>query len=123
MSVGQFQVPWQFCLQFPVTAGTCKINWSKILERQCVCVLIYTSVACAFGPTSVTTFSTDFSFQKTWFFGIYLNFQRQKSLKNQYLPHSESKSYQIKSIVLIKIFPTTPKAHSNSSEIFSYDLI
>ncbi len=35
---------------------------------------------------------------KTWFFGIYLNFQRQKSLKNQYLPHSESKSYQINSI-------------------------
>ncbi len=32
---------------------------------------------------------------KTWFLGIYLNFQRQKSLKNQYLPHSESKSYQI----------------------------
>jgi hypothetical protein len=32
---------------------------------------------------------------KTWFFGIYLNFQWQKSLKNQYLPHSESKSYQI----------------------------
>ncbi len=34
---------------------------------------------------------------KTWFFGIYLNFQRQKSLKNQYLPHSESKSYQVNS--------------------------
>ncbi len=32
---------------------------------------------------------------KTWFFGIYLNFQRQKG---QYLPHSESKSYQINSI-------------------------
>ncbi len=27
------------------------------------------------------------------------------------------------SILLIRIFPTTPKAHSNSSEIFSYDLI
>jgi hypothetical protein len=51
----------------------------------------------AVGP-SVTTTSTDFSFHKTWFFGIYLNFQRQKSLKNQYLPHSESKSYQINSI-------------------------
>ncbi len=35
---------------------------------------------------------------ETWFFGIYLNFQRQNSLKNQYLPHSESRSYQIKSI-------------------------
>jgi hypothetical protein len=32
---------------------------------------------------------------KTWFLGIYLNFQLQKSLKNQYLPHSESKCYQI----------------------------
>jgi hypothetical protein len=34
---------------------------------------------------------------KTWFFEIYLNFQWQKSLKNQYLPHSESKSNQINS--------------------------
>jgi hypothetical protein len=32
---------------------------------------------------------------KTWFFGTYLNFQWQKLLKNQYLPHSESKSYEI----------------------------
>jgi hypothetical protein len=35
---------------------------------------------------------------RTWFFGIYLNFQQQKSLENQYLPHSESKSYQVNSI-------------------------
>jgi hypothetical protein len=35
---------------------------------------------------------------KTWLFGINLNFQGQKSLLNQYLPHSESKSYQINSI-------------------------
>jgi hypothetical protein len=35
---------------------------------------------------------------KTWVFRIYLNFQQQKSLKNRYLPHSESKSYQINSI-------------------------
>jgi hypothetical protein len=35
---------------------------------------------------------------KSWFFAIYLNFQWQKSFKNQYLPHSESKSYQINSI-------------------------
>jgi hypothetical protein len=32
---------------------------------------------------------------KTWFFGIYLNFQWQKSFKNQYFPHFESKVYQI----------------------------
>ncbi len=57
---------------------------------------------------------------KTWFLGIYLNFQQQKSLKNQYFLHSESKSYQINSIkiLLINIFPTTPKAHSNSSKKF-----
>jgi hypothetical protein len=53
-------------------------------------------VACAVGP-SITTSSTDFSFQNP-VFGIYLNFQSQKSLKNQYLPHSESKSYQLNSI-------------------------
>jgi hypothetical protein len=33
-------------------------------------------------PPSVTMSSTDFSNSKTWFFGIYLNFQQQKSLKN-----------------------------------------
>jgi hypothetical protein len=33
---------------------------------------------------------------KTWFFGIHLNFQQQKSLKTQYVPHFES--YQINSI-------------------------
>jgi hypothetical protein len=49
---------------------------------------------------------------KTWFFEIYLNFQGQKSLKNQYLPNFESKSYQINSIkfLLIKMFPRTLKA-------------
>jgi hypothetical protein len=26
-------------------------------------------------------------------------------------------------MLLIKVFPTTPKAHSNSSKIFGYDLI
>ncbi len=35
---------------------------------------------------------------KIWFFGIYLNFKQQKSLLNQYLPQSKSKSYQINSI-------------------------
>jgi hypothetical protein len=76
--------------------------------------------------TSVTTSSTDFSFQDLVFLEFYLNVQSQKSLKNQYLPHSGSKSYQINSIKSCSssnIFPTTPKAHSNSSEIFSYDFI
>jgi hypothetical protein len=35
---------------------------------------------------------------KTWFFKIYMNFQWQKSFKNQYFPHYKSKSYQINSI-------------------------
>jgi hypothetical protein len=44
-------------------------------------------------PCSQLTFPS-----KTWFLKIYLNFQQQKSLKNQYLSHSESRSYQINSI-------------------------
>jgi hypothetical protein len=57
-----------------------------------------TSLACAIGP-SVAESSTNFSFQNLIFFGIYLKFQHQKkSLLNQYLPHSESTSYQINSI-------------------------
>jgi hypothetical protein len=74
--------------------------------------------------SSVTMSSTDFSFQKTWFFGAYLNFQQQKSLKNQYLPNYESKSYQINSINSShEDISTNTKAHSNSFEIFSYNLI
>jgi hypothetical protein len=45
---------------------------------------------------------------KTWFFGIYLNFQRQKALKNQYLPHSKSKSYHI---IFIKSCSSTSFQH------------
>jgi hypothetical protein len=29
---------------------------------------------------------------KTWIFEFYLNFQQQKSLRNQYFPHPKSKS-------------------------------
>jgi len=39
-----------------------------------------------------------FCLPKPGFFGIYLSFQRHKSLLNQYLSHSKSKSYQINSI-------------------------
>jgi hypothetical protein len=53
-------------------------------------------VACAIGPSVLPHPQLIFP-SRTWFSGIYLNFQRQKSLKNQYLPHSESKSYQIDS--------------------------
>ncbi len=57
-----------------------------------------TSVACALG-SSVITSSTDFSFQKLIFQNLFEFFQGQKSLlKKQYLPHFDSKSYQINSI-------------------------
>jgi hypothetical protein len=63
--------------------------WLEVLSMYKVLLFICTSVACAVGP-SVTTSSTDFSFQNLVFFLNYLNFQRQKSLiKNQYLWHSE----------------------------------
>ncbi len=39
-------------------------------------------------------FQLDFP-SKAWFFEIYLIFQQQKSLLNQYLTHSESRSDQI----------------------------
>jgi hypothetical protein len=52
-------------------------------------------VTCAIGP-SFTTSQLIFS-SKTWFFGIYLNFQSKKSVKSQDFPHFGSKSYQINS--------------------------
>jgi hypothetical protein len=62
---------------------------------------------------------------KTWFFGIYLNFQRQKLLKNQYLPHAESKSYQRNSIKSCswRSFQQHKRHTPIPFEIFSYDLI
>jgi len=58
---------------------------------------ITTSVACAVGP-SVTTSSTDFSFQNLVFGNLFEFSAAKKSLKDQYLPYSESKSYQLNSI-------------------------
>jgi hypothetical protein len=52
---------------------------------------------------------------KTWFFGIYLNFQWQKSLKNKYLPHSESKSYQI-----IPLNPAHQDLSNNTKGTFQF---
>jgi hypothetical protein len=54
-------------------------------------------VACAIGP-STATFSTDFSFQNLVFWNLFEFSAAKKSLKNQYLPHFESKYYQINSI-------------------------
>jgi hypothetical protein len=47
-------------------------------------------------PSSVTMFSTDFSFQNL-VFGNLFGFRLHKSFKNQYFPYFESKSYQINS--------------------------
>jgi hypothetical protein len=52
-------------------------------------------VACAISP-GVTTYSTDFSFQNLVFWNLFEFSVAEITLKNQYLPHSESKSYQIK---------------------------
>jgi len=83
-----------------------------------------TSVACAVGP-SVTTFWTDFSFQNLVFLEFIWIFSSRNHFKINISLHSESKSYQINSIKSCssRSFPPTPKAHSNSSETFRYDLI
>ncbi len=57
--------------------------------------LTHISVACAIGP-SVTKW---FFLPKAGFFGIYLNYQRLNSLRNEYLPPFEPISYQINSII------------------------
>jgi len=58
---------------------------------------------------------------KTWFFEIYLNFQWQNSLSNQYLAYSESKSYQINPAD--QDLSNNTKVTSQFLRIFSYDLI
>jgi len=67
-----------------------------------------------------------FSFQNLVFWNFIWIFKWQKSLKKSISPNilnpNLTKINSIKSW-LIKIFPTTSKAHSNSSEIFSYNLI
>jgi hypothetical protein len=88
--VSCFSSPIRFLLYFHFVFQNQPIVeyvWGRFLKST------DTSVASAVGP-SVTRSSTDFSFQNL----VYLNFQWQKSLKNQDLPHSESKSYQINSI-------------------------
>jgi hypothetical protein len=59
---------------------------------------------------------------KTWFFGNLFEFSNGKNhFKNQYLPHSESKSYQINSIKSCSSRSFQERPHSNSSKIFSSD--
>jgi hypothetical protein len=71
-------------------------------------------------PSSVTIFSTDFSFQNLVFWNLIELLVAKIILKSisptfwiQILPN------KFHSIMFIKIFPTTPKAHSNSSKTFS----
>jgi hypothetical protein len=71
-----------------------------------------------------STSSTDFSFQNLVFWNLFefsateIIFQSiSPPFWIQILPN------KFRSILLIEIFPTTPKAHSNSSGNFSYDLI
>jgi hypothetical protein len=75
-------------------------------------------------PSSVTSSSTDFSFQNLVFWNLFKFSSAEITLKSisptlgiQILPN------KFHWILLIKSFPTTPKAHSNSSEILSCDLI
>jgi hypothetical protein len=66
-----------------------------------------------------------FPSEKPGFFGIYLNFQQHKSVKNQHLPHTESKSYQINSIKSCssRSFQQHQRPVPNSFKFFSYNLI
>ncbi len=64
-------------------------------------------MALAVGPSVIALSSTDFfSFQNLVFWNLFGFSVPEIHCKNQYLPHSESKSYQINSIkiLLIEIF-------------------
>jgi hypothetical protein len=63
-----------------------KLNMSTLFCNVCIDFLnsqIWKEIMLELNgkSSSVTTSSTEFSY-KTWFFGIYLNFQQQKSLEN-----------------------------------------
>jgi hypothetical protein len=96
-------------------------HFYPICFGKCCALLSYTSMLLVQQlPHSQLIFPS-----KMWFFEIYLNFQQQKSLKNQYLPHSKSKSCRINSMKSCssRSFQQHQRARSNSSKIFSYDLI
>jgi hypothetical protein len=74
-------------------------------------------------PSSVTMFSADFSFQNLVFWNL-LIFQHQKSLKNQYFPHFESKSYpKIPLNFFHQDLSNNTKGTFQFSQNFNYDLI
>ncbi len=62
---------------------------------------------------------------KTWFFGNLFEFSVTEITSKSISPTFwiQILPYKFLLMLLIKIFLKTPKAHSNSSEIFSYDLI
>jgi hypothetical protein len=82
--------------------------------------ITWTSLASAIGP-SVTKSSSDFSFQNLVFWNLFEFSVAEVSISItfwiQILPNKFHKKF------LIKIFPTTLKAHSNSKKKFSYYFI
>jgi hypothetical protein len=99
-------------------------GWGNPSWQYVSSMLFVTSVACAVGASVLLCPQLIFP-SKTWFFGIYLNFQWQKSLKTQYLPHSESKSYQINSIKSCssRSFQQHQRHILIPPKFFGYDLI
>jgi hypothetical protein len=123
------------CNKYDLTAGPCfwlvnHNDWSKwfaISSSHLFAILLPVFLVCGLcrRPKCYHVLNWFFLPKPSSFLEFILNFQRQKSLKNQYLLRSESKCYQINStkILLIKIFPMTRKAHSNSSKILrSYSI-
>jgi hypothetical protein len=90
----------------------CSQNCTRTVSH--ISASISTSVACAVGP-SVTTFSTDFSFQNlvSW----NLNFQRQKSFKNSISPTNNLNPNLTKQIPLN---PAHQDLSNNTKDTFQF---
>ncbi len=97
-----------------ICGKTCKFLYKPASYMHFNRIWIFTSVACAFG-TSVTMSSTDFSFQNLVFKNLFGIFSGKNHLKNQYLPHSESKSYQI-----IPLNPAHQDLSNNTKGTFQF---
>ncbi len=94
-------------------------SWHWMPSHVSISILIYFILV---WPVPLS--STDFSFQ-TWVLEIYLNFQQEKWVETQSLPHSESKSYKINSIKSCssRSFQQHQWHIPNSSQIFSQEII
>jgi hypothetical protein len=95
-----------------------------------ICLFISTSVSHAIGPT-VTTSSTDFSFQNLVFWNLF-EFSAAEITFKSIFSHSESKSYQINSIKSCSSrsfqehqmhIPIPPKFSDTINLIFSEEII